>query len=201
MDLMQNNERVKAIGRDLKLQAQILVGFVLIIWVIEIVDYLLLNSSLDALGIRPRTPAGLSGILFAPFLHRGFAHVAANTFPFLVLGWLVMLGSLQQFFLVTAMTMLMSGLGTWLIGPSNTVHVGASGLIFGYTGFLLFSGYFERSCRAITWAILVFLLYGGTVLGILPQDGNISWQVHLFGFIAGGIAAYLLASRRMSVIK
>jgi len=192
---MQDNDRIKAIGRELKVHGQILGGFVLIIWLVELIDRLLLDSSLDALGIRPRIPGGLSGVLFAPFLHHGFAHVAANTLPFLVLGWLVMLGGLPQFFFVTIFTMLVSGLGTWLIGPANTVHVGASGLIFGYVGFLLFSGYFQRSCRSIAWAVIVFLFYGGALLGVLPQGGNISWQVHLFGFIAGGAAAYLWTTR------
>lgn len=195
---MQSNDQIKAIGRELKMHGQILGGFVLLIWLIELVDRLLLNSSLDALGIRPRTLEGLIGILLAPFLHHGFAHVAANTFPFLVLGWLVMLGSLQQFFFVTVLTVLVSGLGAWLIGPPNTVHVGASGLIFGYVGFLLFSGYFERSCRSIVWAVIVFLFYGGALLGVLPQGGNISWQVHLFGFIAGGTAAYLWTKRGLA---
>lgn len=192
---MHNNDRIRAIGHELKVHGQILGGFVLLIWFIELVDRVLLGSSLDGLGIRPRTLDGLVGILFAPFLHHGFAHVAANTFPFLVLGWLVLLGSLQQFFFVTFFAMLVSGLGAWLIGPPNTVHVGASGLVFGYVGFLLFSGYFQRSCRSIAWSVIVFLFYGGALLGVLPQGGNISWQVHLFGFIAGAMAAYLLTSR------
>jgi membrane associated rhomboid family serine protease len=70
--------------------------------------------------------------------------------------------------------------------------LGASGLIFGYFGFLLLSAYFERSCRAIAIALIVLVLYSGIIWGVLPQGGGISWQTHLFGFIGGGLSAYWL---------
>jgi membrane associated rhomboid family serine protease len=89
---------------------------------------------------------------------------------------------------------LIGGLGTWLIGPRNSIHLGASGLVFGYFGFLLLIGYFERSFQAIALAIIVVIFYGGMVWGVLPQGGGISWQSHLFGFIGGGTAAYLFGS-------
>ena len=136
---------------------------------------------------------GLWGILWAPFLHRGFQHLIANTGPILILGSIILLSRpLRDFFTVTIIVVFVGGLGTWLIGPTDSVHLGASGLIFGYFGFLLLSAYFERSCRSIAIALVVLLLYSGIIWGVLPQGNGISWQTHLFGFVGGWIAAYTL---------
>ena len=171
-------------------------SLVALIWLVELVDWIILNGSLDAFGVRPRTVDGLRGIFFMPFLHRGFGHLLANTIPIIVLGWLVMIRRTVDIFLVAAVTILVSGLGVWLFGGSNSVHVGASGLIFGFFGFLLARAYFERSLVAIALAIAVFLLYGGIIWGVLPGRNGVSWQGHLFGFIGGILAAYLLSARR-----
>lgn len=199
MNMLENlrrSERGVSFGRTLKTQAIILGGFVLLIWLLEIIDWLILKGSLDALGVQPRTLVGLRGILFMPFLHGSFGHVLANTIPFLILGWLVMLGGISQFFTVVAVTIVVSGLGVWLFGSSNSVHIGASGLIFGFFGFLITKAYFERSLPSIILAIFVFVLYGGLLLGAFPQRGGISWQGHLFGFIGGALSAYMLTTSR-----
>jgi membrane associated rhomboid family serine protease len=190
-----NNRSVRAIGTELKAQAIILGGFVLVIWSLEVVDWLFFGGRLDVLGIRPRTMTGLWGILLGPFLHVGFSHLLTNTVPFVVLGWLVMVRRLADFFVVTAVTAVISGLGVWLIGPSRSIHVGASGIVFGYFGFLLSRAYFERSLSSIAWALVAILFYGGMLWGVLPQGPGISWQGHLFGFIGGSLAAYLLTER------
>lgn len=196
---MQNNDRWREIGVELKAQAIILGSFILLIWAIEIVDWLIFRGSLDGLGIRPRTLVGLRGILFAPLLHGGFGHVAANTIPFLVLGWLILsTRGLSQFLLISGIVIIVSGLGTWLIGPGRSVHLGASGLIFGYFGFLLLLGYFERSAQAILLAVVVVIFYGGLIWGVLPQGNGISWQGHLFGLAGGGLAAYWIGNGRIS---
>ena len=191
-----SSKEAKAIARELKTQVIILGGFIALIWTLEIVDQLLLGGALLSYGIRPRSIIGLRGILFAPFLHAGFAHVAANTIPFLTLGWLIMLRETSDFFVVTAVTMVISGLGTWLIGSANSIHIGASGLIFGYLGFLLLRGYFERSVTAILFSLIVGFIYGGLIWGVLPLQFGVSWQGHLFGFIGGGVAARLLARQK-----
>jgi len=198
---MKDNKLFNEVRQLLRTHALISGGFVFIFWMLEIVDRLVFHGGLDAFGIRPRTLAGLWGILFAPFLHVGFGHLLANTLPFLVLGWFVMLRRMSDFFLVTAITALVSGLGIWLFGPSRSVHLGASGLIFGYFGFLLLRGYFERSLTSILWSILVVILYGGMVWGVLPRGIGISWQSHLFGFIGGGLASYLTSRPRETVLK
>lgn len=181
-----------AIAQEFKTQVFILGGFVALIWALEIVDSLM-GGALDVYGIRPHSIIGLRGILFAPFLHGSLAHVAANTVPFLTLGWLIMLRETSDFFFVTIITMFVSGLGVWLTAPPYTIHIGASGLIFGYFGFLLLRGYFERSFAAILFSLIVGLLYGGLIWGVLPLQYGISWQGHLFGFIGGALAARFLA--------
>ena len=143
----------------------------------------------------PARLAALWGILFAPFLHGNFAHLFANTVPLVTLGWLVMLRKTSDWFVVSAIAALCSGLGTWLIGASGSTHIGASGVIFGYFGFLLLRGYFERSFVAIAFSILVTVLYGGIIWGVLPNQPGISWEGHLFGFLGGVVAAWLLAER------
>lgn len=196
---MTQNNKVQTLQNKLKLQATILGGFVVFIWLLEIIDQFLLRGRLDNFGVWPRTAVGLWGILLAPLLHAGFGHLMANTVPFLVLGWFVMMRHLRDFILVSIITTVVSGLGIWLIAPSNTVHLGASGLIFGYFGYLLLRGYFERSLSSILWSILVLFLYGGMIWGVLPQRLGISWQSHLFGFIGGGLAAYWLTQGRTAV--
>lgn len=183
------------VGRTLRIQLLVLISFVAIFWLLELMDWLLWQGALDSLGIQPRVLIGLRGILFMPFLHSDFEHVLANTIPFMILGWLVMVRRTVDFVLVTVVVVLVSGLGVWLTGPAGTVHIGASGLIFGYFGFLLVRSYFERSIFSILMAILVVFLYGGLVWGVLPGQNGVSWQAHLFGLIGGAIAARWLSGR------
>lgn len=190
------SERAGSAARTLRGQLVILAGFVAIIWLVEFVDWIIFDGALDAYGVQPRTVTGLRGILFMPFLHRGFGHLLANTIPIVVLGWLVMVRRTADIFVVAAVTMLVAGLGIWLFGASNSIHVGASALVFGFFGFLLARAWFERSVSAIALALVVFLLYGGIIWGVLPGQDGISWLGHLFGFIGGILAAYLISPRR-----
>lgn len=192
-----SRQEARAIARELKTQILILGGCVGLFWFLEIVDSYL-GGRLDVYGIIPRNAIGLRGILFSPFLHGGFAHLSANTVPFLVLGWLIMLRETSDFFVVTIISMLVGGLGVWLFAPPYSIHIGASGVIFGYFGFLLLRGYFERSFAAILFSLIVGSLYGGIIWGVLPGQPGISWQGHLFGFIGGAIAARLLARNKRS---
>lgn len=190
-----SNDHAKAIAQELRMHALILGGFVALIWILEFIDLFIFRGYLNLYGIRPRTLIGLRGILFAPFLHGGIGHLIANTIPFLVLGWFVMLREISDFFVVSVITILVSGFGVWLFG-SPSIHIGASGLIFGYFGFLLLRGYFERSFSSIAFSLIVGLLYGGLIWGVLPIRYGISWEGHLFGFLGGVLAARLLARRR-----
>ncbi len=186
---------MKEIVDELKTQIAILATLVAIMWGLEILDQSIFRYGLDSLGILPRQAIGLRGILFAPFLHGGFGHLAANTVPFLILGWLIMAQSIADFAIVSIICMLVGGFGTWIFG-ANGLHIGASGVVFGYLGFLLARGYFDRRLSSGAIALLVGSTYGTILLsGILPSARGISWEGHLFGFLAGIIAAKLLATK------
>mgnify|MGYP006421024147 CR=1 FL=1 len=193
---MKSDESGNSIKRELKSQISILGGFVLLMWIVEIVDTVIFNRYLDTYGIRPRDLIGLRGIVFAPFLHGNFPHLIANTIPFVSLGWFVMLREIRNFWAVTLVTMLVGGLGTWLIGAPG-LHIGASGLIFGYLGYLLSRGYFDRSFTAMFLSVVVAFLYGGMLWGVLPAQPGISWEGHLFGFLGGVLAARWLSKRSL----
>ncbi len=167
---------------------------VAVMWIVELVD-LLPGTNFDRWGIRPRSAAGLVGIVTAPFLHAGFGHLIGNTIPFLVLGGLIASSGIGRYAQVTVIVAVVSGVGTWLVGPANTDHIGASGLVFGYLTYLVARGFYERKLTYLAVAVVVVFLYGGVLWGIVPRDG-ISWQGHLFGALAGVLAARLLHDER-----
>ncbi len=163
------------------------------LWLIEVVDVVALDQRLDQQGIVPRTLGGLDGILWAPFLHGGFGHLLANTLPLLILGGFVALDGIRRWASVTAFVVVVGGLATWLFARP-AAHIGVSGLIFGYAGFLLVAGFVERSLRGIAVAIVVGFFFGGMVLrGITPMASWVSWESHLFGLAAGVLAAFVIA--------
>jgi membrane associated rhomboid family serine protease len=184
------------LSTEIKTQVTILGSFVTIFWITEFIDIFIFKGRLDRFGIQPHSLIGLRGILFAPFLHGNLPHLIGNTIPFLILGWLVMLQETSDFWIVTALTMVIGGLGVWLFAAPTSVHIGASILIFGYLGFLLFRGYFQRNFMSMFLSVLVTFLYGGLVLGVLPAGPGISWQGHLFGFLGGILAAKLIANEK-----
>ncbi|OMH31611.1 rhomboid family intramembrane serine protease [Tersicoccus sp. Bi-70] len=166
---------------------------VALMWVVEIVD-VILPLRLDAFGIRPRQLDGLWGVVTAPFLHVGFAHLIANSGAFLVLGVLVGLVS-GRFWTVFAGVTVLGGLGTWLIGGSGSVHVGASGVVYGFAAFLLAYGLAARRLGPAVVALVVVLVYGGLAAGVLPLNPFVSWQGHLCGALAGAVVGLVLGRR------
>lgn len=165
-----------------------------VMWIEEMVD-LVGDLGLDRYGIAPRDPGGLVGLLTAPFLHAGFGHLLANTVPFLLLGFLVALGGVVRVVIVTVVVALIGGLGTWLFAPSASIHIGASGVVFGYAGYLLSRGFFTRRLRDFVLAAVIAVVWGGALLGSLLPAAGISWQGHLFGGIGGVLAGRVLAPR------
>lgn len=190
-----NNSEMKDVMQELKTQVSIIAVFVAIFWILEFINQFVFGDRLDAFGIIPRNIIGLRGIIFAPFLHANFSHLIANTVPFIVLSWFVMLQHTRDFFIVTITTMLVGGLGVWLIAPPNSVTIGASILIFGYLGFMLLRGYFQKNLPSILLSLIVVFLYGGMLWGVLPSNPHISWQGHLFGFLGGVLAAKIIAEK------
>ncbi len=166
-----------------------LLSFAAVMWIVELVNWAV-SHDLNSLGILPRTTSGLIGIPLAPFLHGSIGHLVSNTIPFLVLGGLVLIQGKQKFLEVTAIVITFGGLGVWLVGRSS-FHIGASGLVFGYFGYLLARGWYDRSAVSILIAVAVLLVYGGLLVGVLPTLSFVSWEGHLFGLLAGVLVAWL----------
>lgn len=173
---------------------------VLLAWLIESLN-LILGRRLNVLAIRPRTLGGLGGILFAPLLHGGFGHLAANTLPIVVLGALVAFSEPANLLLVSALGWCLSGFGAWLLGASRSRHLGASGIVFAYFGFLLAYGITRQSPAGVGLALAAVVLYGGLIWGVLPFREGRSWQSHLGGAAAGVLCAIYLAPLREGLIE
>jgi membrane associated rhomboid family serine protease len=166
----------------------ILFALVALMWIVEVVD-VALDHRLDRYGIEPRDVEGLDGVVAAPFLHVGFGHLLANTIPFVTMGVLIALEGARRLVLVTVIVALISGFGTWLVASPGTIHVGASGIVFGYATYLIARGVFNRSGTQLVVGAAVVLVWGGVLLGGLEPQRGISWQGHLFGAIGGVVAA------------
>lgn len=170
----------------------VMVVFTVSLYGIELVDQVT-GDSLQRNGIEPRELSGLDGVLWAPLLHLDWAHLLSNTLPFLLFGFLAMAGGLGQFIAVTATIWLLGGFGVWLTAGGGYVHIGASGVVFGWLAFLLARGFFARSVRQIALSVVLFVFWGGLLFGVLPGQPGISWQGHLFGALAGLFAAWMVA--------
>lgn len=169
-------------------------GFVAVLWVIEGID-VAASHRLDGWGIRPRTDEGLAGILAAPLLHGGWGHLVANTVPALVLGFLTLATGIARGLAATAIIWLAGGLAVWLLAGDHSVHIGASGLVFGWLTYLVVQGFVDRNPLEIGIGLVVLLVYGGVLWGVLPGQPGVSWQGHLFGAIAGVLAAVVVSER------
>jgi membrane associated rhomboid family serine protease len=180
--------------RDDRIRGLVFVAaMVAVMWAVEIVD--VVAGDLDSAGIRARDADGLVGVALAPVLHGGFGHLMANTVPFVLLGTAIALGGLARVFAVTVVVAVVGGLGTWLVAPAGTVHIGASGVVFGFATYLIARGVFSHRALHLVVGVIVIGVYGSTLLfGFVPTPG-ISWQGHLFGAIGGVVAAGALHRR------
>jgi membrane associated rhomboid family serine protease len=183
------------LGPDRAAALKLVLAMIAVMWATEVVD-VAAGHRLDDYGIHPRDVGGLPEIISAPFLHVGFGHLISNTVPFLVMGAAIALGGLARVALVTIIVGVISGLGVWLVAPSDEVHLGASGVVFGYAAYLVTRGILSRRLTELAVGVVVVAVWGiGLLQGLLPQE-RISWQAHLFGAVGGVVAAYALASRR-----
>lgn len=162
-----------------------------VLWAVEIVNQVLGHRLNIWLGLEPRDVGGLVGVPAMPFLHGGFGHLLANTVPLLVLGTIGVAVARRRFAAASIAIVLISGLGVWLLGRPSSIHVGASGLVFGWFGFLLALGFAEGRPRAVLGSLAVMTIYGGMIWGALPRIGtSASWEAHLFGAAAGAAVAW-----------
>jgi membrane associated rhomboid family serine protease len=189
---MTTTSAQEPLAQRLKSRLGLLALLLAVMWVLLLVP----PSWRQQLGIQPRATAGLVGIPLAPFLHGDLTHLASNTLPFVVLGALVLLRSLREFVWVTILVMVGSGLGIWWSGNPHEVHLGASGLIFGYFGFLIARGLLERTLASILIALAVGFYYGGLIWQVIPTREGISWPAHVFGLLSGLFCAWVVARKR-----
>ena len=173
----------------------LLAGIVALMWVVEVINTLDSNA-LDSDGIVPRDFGRLWSIFSAPFIHASFAHLISNTIPFVFMGVIIALRGAARLALVTAIVIVIGGLGTWLIAPAHTWTFGASGIVFGYATYLLTRGVFDRSSLELLTGAVVGVVWGGALLSSIVPHYGVSWQAHVCGAIGGVVAAWLLARQR-----
>jgi membrane associated rhomboid family serine protease len=182
-------------GASWRLRLIVLTVFVGVMWLIRLFDAVWVPGGVDArYGVIPRTSEGLEGILTSPFIHASFDHLISNTVPLVLLGLLILIDGLAAFFFVTGVSIVVSGLGTWLFG-STASHFGASGLVFGFFGYLVFRTAFDRRILYALITIAVAGLYATSMaFSLIPHEG-ISWSGHFFGFVGGFLAARMRHQR------
>ncbi len=173
----------------MKIKWLIPVVFVLLMWVVFIVQ-LVLNLDVSSLGIYPKDSTTLLGIFTSPLIHGNWNHLISNTLPVLILGMILFVMYEKMALTVWILNYILTGLLVWLFARSS-YHIGASGIVYGLASFLLFSGFFRMDIKAIAVASGVAIFYGGMVWGILPLKEGISWESHLFGGIVGFGLAFL----------
>ena len=179
----------------LKKESFLIVLFILTIWIVFFLDRFL---PLEMLGLRPRNISGLVGVFTMSFLHGDLPHILSNTFPLIVL-LLMLVGSRHNSVVIVIAVSILGGFILWTLGSSGTLHIGASLLVFGLAGFLLTSGFFFEPRPVSTMISFIVLIgYGGALMsGFAPWQKGVSWDGHLYGFVAGTIVAFLMSKRRL----
>jgi membrane associated rhomboid family serine protease len=183
--MLSGNESIRA-------RAIVLMIFVGLMWVVRGIDMFLPHGlSAAGVGVVPRTWDGLWNIPITPFIHEDFDHLLSNTIPLLILGTLILARGVTEFVFVVFVTTFVSGFGTWLFGEGNAQHIGASGVVFGFFGYLVFRIAFDRKITSGLIALAVAIGYGSAMVWSLVPEEHISWSGHFFGFIGGFVAARL----------
>ena len=185
--------------------ARVLLGLTAIAWLVHALNF---NGWLNYIfGLRPRSLQGLLGIPCSPFLHSSRSHIAGNTQAFLLLGWFILTQGIHLFYVVTLATALSSGIGCWLFGRAKSIGVGASGVTYGYLGFLLMYGVTSGSLIALLLTVIVGVRDLWRITGdkynsaqILPDPTKprMGWNAHLYGFMGGVLIALLLSDMRVN---
>ncbi|MFC4122417.1 rhomboid family intramembrane serine protease [Nonomuraea zeae] len=173
----------------------VMVGFLAVIWLLQIANWASGYALSYEYGDRPWDPASLPNIVSSPFLHWSWAHIEANSGPLFIFGFLSAYRGVRKFLGVTGLIVLVSGLGAWFTAAPGSVGAGASGVVFGYFGYVLVRGAFDRHLIDIVVGVVMALCFAYQFTGLLPQEG-IGWQAHLFGFLAGVLGGWIFRDRR-----
>lgn len=184
---MVNRDHMRAFLR----RAAALVAFVAVLWAIQVINWITGYGLNPEFGLIPRYLGGLDGVIAMPLLHESFGHLMANMPPLLVMGGLLVATTTRALLSVNAVVIGLGGGLVWVFG-SSAIHIGASGLVFGWFGFFVVRGLVDRSLITPGAALVVGVLYGSILWGVLPGQPGVSWEAHLFGAIAGATAAFLV---------
>ena len=166
--------------------AKVLLIAIVIMWLVYGLQTFI---PLEQFGIVPRTLSGLIGIFASPFLHGSLSHLIANSVGLLFLGMVFFTVQGHKSLIISIEVIIIGGFFTWLIGSADSVHIGASGYIYGLLGYALFIGIFQRKLSSILFSVAIFFFYGGALWGLLPVNPLVSWEGHLSGFVAGALCA------------
>lgn len=180
---------IKTVGGTLKRGVKVFAGIFGVLGVVLLGNTLSLGLVNRLFALEPRALLGMPGILLHPLLHASFSHLAMNSLGILTLGGVVFLRSERDFWRVTVFGALFGGAVTWLVARPH-LHVGASGVVFAYLGYLLTTGWFDRKPGAILLSLGVAAVWGTALLGLSPLQQGVSWELHLFGLIGGVITAW-----------
>ena len=194
----RRNNQIVPQDRDGGLGAAIstAIGYLVLIWAVFLVNDFIFGGALNNFGVRPRETSTLWGILTAPLLHADYGHIVANSLPGALFAGLIAMSSKRLFWQVTLLITVVGGGLTWLVGGVNTVHIGASGLIYGWLAFLVVRGFVNRRVMQIILGVILASMYSGLIWGVLPTQMAVSWQMHLFGGLAGIWAAVMFKRGR-----
>ncbi|MBC6762039.1 MULTISPECIES: rhomboid family intramembrane serine protease [Corynebacterium] len=194
----RRNNQIVPQDRDGGLGAAIstAIGYLVLIWTVFLVNDFIFGGALNNFGVRPRETSTLWGILTAPLLHADYGHIVANSLPGALFAGLIAMSSKRLFWQVTLLITVVGGGLTWLVGGVNTVHIGASGLIYGWLAFLVVRGFVNRRVMQIILGVILASMYSGLIWGVLPTQMAVSWQMHLFGGLAGIWAAVMFKRGR-----
>ncbi|MCK2220967.1 rhomboid family intramembrane serine protease [Actinomadura sp. ATCC 31491] len=173
----------------------VMVGFLAVIWILQIPNWATGYALSREYGVQAWNPDTLPGIVTSAFLHWSWGHIEGNSGPLFVFGFLAAYRGVARFFAVTAVIVLVSGLGEWLTASPSAVGAGASGVVFGYFGYVLVRGLFDRHLIDIVLGVVMALCFAYQFAGLLPQEG-IGWQAHVFGFLAGVAGGWIFRDRR-----
>lgn len=187
---------MQGVAWSMKQNLSFLLGWLGVLWGIHVVNTAL-GLRLNVLGIYPRTWHGIFGIIFAPFLHGGFGHLFINSLMLFCLASLLLLSGIEAFYTISIMIIVLCGLLTWLFAR-RAFHVGASGLVMGYWGYLLITGYTQGDILALLVSGVCFYFFAEMAGNLVPSGPQVSWESHLFGFLAGVGTSFLYASMQVA---
>ena len=173
----------------------VMAGFLAVIWILQIANWADHYQITLDYGIRPRDVASLPEVLSAPFLHFSWAHIEGNSGPLFIFGFLAAYRGVRKFIWVTILIILTSGLAAWLAEPSNTIGAGASGLVFGYFGYIMVRGFFDRHLIDMVIGAIMALCFAYQFTVLVPRAG-IGWQAHIGGLVGGIAAGWIFRERR-----